>query len=207
MDPVKLQGIKDWPTPTSVKAVRSFVGFANFYRRFISNFSALTRPLHDLTRKDQPWKWTQVEQDAFDTLRNHFITAPVLLMPDKTKPFSIESDASKFATGAVLRQADANGDTHPCLYLSQSLDAAQRNYEIYDRELLGIVRALDEWRHYLDGSPHPVEVLSVHKNLTYFCIARKLNRRQARWSLFLSQFNLQLKHVPGKEMIQSDTLS
>ena len=102
MDPVKLQGIKDWPTPTSVKAVRSFVGFANFYRRFIANFSALTRPLHDLTRKDQPWKWTQVEQDAFDTLRNHFITAPVLLMPDKTKPFSIESDASKFATGAVL---------------------------------------------------------------------------------------------------------
>ena len=89
-------------------------------------------------------------------------------MPDKTKPFSIESDASKFATGAVLRQADANGDTHPCSYLSQSLDAAQWNYEIYDRELLGIVRALDEWRHYLDGSPHPVEVLSDHKNLTYF---------------------------------------
>ena len=128
-------------------------------------------------------------------------------MPDKNKPFSIESDASKFATGAILRQADSNGDMHPCTYLSKSFNAAKRNYEIYDRELLGIVRALTEWRHYLEGSPYPVEVLSDHKNLTYFRTAQKLNRRQARWSLFLTQFELQLKHVPGTRMVQSDTLS
>ena len=207
MDPVKLQGIKDWPTPTSVKGVRSFIGFANFYRRFIANYSELTRPLHDLTKKDQPWKWTDVEQNAFDTLKQRFTIAPVLLMPDKTKPFIIESDASKFATGAVLRQADANGDIHPCAYLSKSLDATQRNYEIYDRELLGIVRALKEWRHYLDGSPHPVEILSDHKNLTYYRSAQNLTRRAARWNLLLSQFDLQLKHVAGTKMVQSDTLS
>ena len=207
MDPVKLQGIKDWPTPTSVKGVRSFLGFANFYRRFISGYSNLTRPLHDLTKKDRTWSWTEVEQEAFDALKHKFISSPVLLMPDKTKPFSVESDASKFASGAVLRQTDTNGDIHPCAYLSKSFNAAERNYEIYDRELLGIIRALDEWCHYLEGSPHPVEVLSDHKNLTYFRTAQKLNRRQARWSLRLSQFNLQLKHVPGTQMVQSDTLS
>lgn len=128
-------------------------------------------------------------------------------MPDKSKPFSVESDVSKFATGAVLRQADANGDLHPCAYLSKSFDAAQWNYKIYDRELLGIVRALEEWHHYLEGNPHPIEMLSDHKNLTYFRTAQKLNRRQARWSLFLSQFDLQLKHITSTRMIQSDTLS
>ena len=108
-------------------------------------------------------------------LKKRFTEAPVLLMPDKAKAFTVESDASKFATGAVLRQADINGDMHPCGYLSQSLDAAQRNYEIYDRELLGIVRALEEWRHYLEGNPYPVRVLSDHKNLEYFRTAQKLN--------------------------------
>ena len=176
MDPVKLKGIEDWPEPSSVKGVRSFLGFANFYRRFIPNYSELTRPLHELTKKDKQWKWTSVEQDAFNKLKARFILSPVLLMPNKNKPFSIESDASKFATGVILRQADSNGDMHPCAYLSKSFNSAERNYEIYDRELLGIVRALTEWRHYLEGSPYPVEVLSDHKNLTYFRTTQKLNR-------------------------------
>ena len=90
---------------------------------------------------------------------------------------------------------------HPCRYLFQSLDAAQQNYEIYDRELLEIVRALEEWRHYLEGNPFPVCVLSDHKNLEYFHTAQKFNRRQARWSLFLSQFDLQLQHISGTKMV------
>ena len=145
MDPAKLKTILDWPAPTTVKGVRSFLGFGNFYRRFISHYSDLARPLHDLTKKDTPWRWEYTEQNAFDALKKRFTEAPVLLMPDKAKAFMVESDASKFATGAVLRQADINGDMQPCGYLSQSLDATQRNYEIYDRELLGIVRALEEW--------------------------------------------------------------
>ena len=102
MDPVKLKGIEDWPEPSSVKGVRSFLGFANFYRRFIPNYSELTRPLHELTKKDKQWEWTLVEQDMFNKLKARFISSPVLLMLDKNKPFSIESDASKFATGAIL---------------------------------------------------------------------------------------------------------
>ena len=89
-------------------------------------------------------------------------------MPDPAKPFTIESDASKFATGAVLRQKDGNGDWHLCSYISHSFTPMERNYEIYDRELLGIVRSLETWRHYLLGLAHPVTILSDHKNLTYF---------------------------------------
>ena len=128
-------------------------------------------------------------------------------MPNSTKPFVIESDASKFATGAVIRQKDMNSNYHPCGYISHSFDATQWNYEIYDRELMGIVRALETWWHYLQGSPFPTVILSDHKNLTYFRTAQKLNRRQARWSLFLSEFDLKLIHTPGSRMIQSDALS
>ncbi|GLB38887.1 putative retrotransposable element tf2 155 kda protein type 1-like [Lyophyllum shimeji] len=207
MDPTKVAGIKDWPTPTNVKGVRSFLGFGNFYRKFISHYSDLARPLNELTKKDRTWDWTTECQEAFDKLKAAFLTAPVLLMPDKTKPFVIESDASKFATGAVLRQRDINGEWHPCGYISHSFDATQRNYQIYDRELLEIIRALETWRQYLQGAPHSTVILSDHKNLTYFRTAQKLNRRQARWSLYLSQFDLKLVHVPGSQMVQSDALS
>jgi hypothetical protein len=96
-------------------------------------------------------------------------------MPDPEKPFTIESNASKFASGAVLRQQDINGDWHPCRYISHSFNQMEWNYEIYDRELFGIIQALEAWRHYLQGSRHPVMILLDHKNLTYFCMAQKLN--------------------------------
>jgi len=128
-------------------------------------------------------------------------------MPNPTKSFVVESDASKFTTGAVLRQRDINGDWHPCRYISHSFDAMQRNYEIYDHELLSIIRALETWRHYLLGSQHLVTIFSDHKNLTYFRTTQKLNRQQAQWSLLLFQFNLKLVHVLGSQMVQSDALS
>ena len=207
MDPTKLAGIKDWPEPTNIKAVRSFLGFGNFYRKFIGHIADLAHPLNDLTRKTKQFKWTPKCQDAFDALKTKFTKSPVLLMPDHTNPFTVESDASKYATGAVLRQKDANGDWHPCGYISHSFTTTERHYEIYDRELLGIIRALETWRHYLLRSEHPTIILSDHKNLTYFRTAHKLNRRQARWSLFLSEFDLKLVHVPGLQMVQSDALS
>jgi RNase H-like domain found in reverse transcriptase/Reverse transcriptase (RNA-dependent DNA polymerase) len=167
MDPTKLAGIKDWPAPTNVKGVRSFLGFGNFYRRFIRHFAELARPLKDLTQKDKVFDWTSECQTVFDVLKERFGKSPVLLMPDPAKSFVIESDASKFATGAVLRQKDENGDWHPCGFISHLFDATQRNYKIYDRELLGIVRASETWRHYIQGSPHPITIFSDHKNLTF----------------------------------------
>jgi hypothetical protein len=128
-------------------------------------------------------------------------------MPNPEKPFTIESDASKFASGAVLCQQDINGDWHPCGYISHSFNQTERNYEIYNRELFGIIQALEAWCYYLQGSKHPVTILSDHKNLTYFCTAQKLNRQQARWSLLLSLYDMKLVHIPGSQMVQSDALS
>ena len=129
------------------------------------------------------------------------------MMPDQSRPFQIEADASKYATGAVLTQTDSNGDRHPVAFISKTLSPTERNYEIYDRELLSIIRALEDWRHYIQGSGFTTEVLSDHKNLTYFRKAQKLNRRQARWSLYLSEFDLKLTHTAGTKMGQSDALS
>ncbi|WP_164875890.1 Ty3/Gypsy family RNase HI domain-containing protein, partial [Anoxybacillus flavithermus] len=127
--------------------------------------------------------------------------------PDKEKPFKLETNASQFATGTVLKQIDETGSERPVRYLSQALTPTERNYEIYNRELLGIVRALEEWRHLLEGAPHRILIRSDHQNLTYWRSAQRLNRRQARWHLFLSQFDLKLQHVPGRKLVMADTLS
>ena len=129
------------------------------------------------------------------------------MMPDQSRPFQIEADASKVATGAVLTQLNPNGDRHPIAFLSQTLLDTEKKYEIYDRELLGIICALKEWRHYIQGSGHTTTVYLNHKNLTYFRTMQKLDSRQARWSLYLSKFDIKLVHLPGMKMIQSDTLS
>ena len=128
-------------------------------------------------------------------------------MPDHSRPFQIELDASKVATGAILIQLDLNGDRHPVAFLSQTFTDTEKQYEIYDRELLGIIRALKEWRHYIQGSGHTTVIFSNHKNLTYFRTTQKLNDQQARWSLYLSEFDIKLIHLPGTRMVQSDALS
>jgi hypothetical protein len=168
MDPVKVQGVLNWLTPETVKQVRGFLGFGNFYRRFIDHYSNIARPLIELTKKDTLFNWLEQCEDAFQELKRRFTTAPVLITPDLDKPFVLECDASLAATAAVLRQQDVNGDWHQVAYLSQTFNPAERNYEIYDRELLAIVRALEQWRHYLEGTGKQVQVLMNHKNLTYF---------------------------------------
>jgi RNase H-like domain found in reverse transcriptase len=129
------------------------------------------------------------------------------MMLDHSKPFQIESDASKYASGAVLTQMDINGDRHPVAFLSKTFTDTEQRYEIYDRELLGIVWALKEWRHYIQESGHTTLIHMDHQNLTYFQKAQKLSDRQARWSLFLSEFDIKLQHLPGNKMILSDALS
>jgi hypothetical protein len=146
-------------------------------------------------------------QQAFDQLKKRFTEEPVLMMPDQTRPFQIETDASKYTTGAVLTQIGANGDWHPKSFISKTLSPAERNYEIYDRELLAIIRALEEWCHYIQGSPHTTIILSDHKNLMYYREAKNLNWGQAHWSLYLSEFDVKLVHTPGHKMVQSNTLS
>ena len=143
MDPTKLSAILEWDPPKTVKQVQSFLGFGNFYRRFIHNYSTIVRPLTELIKKGQDFNWTNKCEEAFQYLKKCFTEAPILRMPDPTEPFQIECDASKVATGAVLRQKGSDGLWHPCAYFSKSFTEAERNYQIYDRELLAIVRALE----------------------------------------------------------------
>jgi len=139
--------------PTSRKEVQSFLGFTNFYCRFIEGFSHHARPLFNLTKKAVPWRWEEAEQAAFDKLRNRITSTPVLLALDDSKPFRIEADSSDFATGAVLsQQSSEDGKWHPVAFLSKSLSAVERNYDIHDKEMLAIVRALEEWRHFVEGA-------------------------------------------------------
>ena len=177
IDPTKLKEIWEWPASTIVKGVRSFLGFANFYQTFIHHYSELARPLHELTKKDKKWNWTEECQKAFDLLKEKFTSAPVLQIPNSSKPFEVKSDASKFACRAILHQQDMNGDWKPCAYHSKSFSEMERNYQIHDRELLGIVSALEAWRYYIDRNGHTIKVLLDYQNLTYFRDPRKLDQR------------------------------
>jgi hypothetical protein len=168
MDPVKIAGIKNWPIPTKVKDVRSFLGFCNFYRPFIRGFAHLARPLNELTRKDTEWSWETRHQDVFDELKTRVTTEPVLAHPILTDPFKLEVDAPGFAMGAVLLQKKVDGKKHPIAYYSKTLSTAEQNYDVYDLELLAIVNALDHWRPYLAGSPHKIIIHSDHQNLLYW---------------------------------------
>lgn len=208
MDPKKLTGVTEWPRPQKVKQVQAFLGFANFYRRFIKDFAHHAKPLTILTKKDQPWIWGDDQEQAFNALKAAFTSAPILRIPDDVNPFRLETDASDFATGAVLSQFDPDDQLwHPVAFSSKSLNVHERNYEIYDKELLAIMRALEEYRQHLEGHPIKIEIWSDHQNLTYFKAAQKLSRRQARWSLYLTRFNFELKHKPGKTMLTADPLS
>jgi hypothetical protein len=140
MDPVKVAGVVDWPEPTSKKEVQSFLGFTNFYRHFIKDFSEYAQPLFDLTKNDTKWHWGMDEQSAFDRLKQNVMTAPVLISPDSTQPFCIEADSFDFATRAILSQVSPeDGKWHPVTFFSKSLSLVEHNYEIHDKEMLAII--------------------------------------------------------------------
>ena len=145
MDPVKVEGIRNWPKPTKVKDIRSFLGFCNFYRPFIRGFAHITRPLNELTKKDIEWSWTSRQEEAFNKLKECVTSEPILTHPELDKQFKVEVDASGFALGAVLLQKKADGKKHPIAYYSSNLNAAERNYDIYKLEYLVIHRAMMHW--------------------------------------------------------------
>jgi len=198
MDPVKISGITDWPIPKTVKDVRSFLGFCNFYWAFIHGFANIACPLNQLTHKDVEWMWEAKEQQAFDDLRRRVTAEPVLKQPELDKPFELEVDASGFAVGTVLLQRGEDNKRHPIGYYSATLIEAERNYDIYDLELLAIVKALHNWRLFLAGSPHIITVHTDHANLQYWRQPHKISHRIAREVAELAEYNVVLRHIPGK---------
>lgn len=207
MDQSKVTAVTSWPTPTSVKEVQSFLGFANFYRRFINGYSRITTPLTSMTKKDQGFEWTKEANDAFEELKQRFTTQPVLAMFDPEKPITVETDASDAAIGACLSQPDEQGRLHPIAFHSRKFSPAELNYEIHDKELLAIVDAFKQWKVYLEGPKHQVKVYTDHKNLLYFTTTKSLNRRQVRWSEELSSYNFQIIYRKGSENAKADALS
>jgi len=181
IDEKKLSGVLEWPVPTKVKQVQAFLGFVNFYHRFIKNFAKMSKPLSDLTKKDCTWNWGIEQQNAFEVLKKAFTTAPVLRIPNDKDFFKLSTNASDFVTGAVLLQKDMQTNLwHPVAFFSKSLDVHKRNYKIYDKKLLAVIQGLEEYRHHLEEYPHKVEIWSDYQNLIFFRTAQKLTRRQAR---------------------------
>jgi len=211
MDPAKVSTIVDWEPPANVTGVQCFLGFANFYRRFIRDYSRVVSPLTGLTKKENgkyvPFVWDQEQKDAFELLKTAFTTAPVLRHFDYDREVVVETDASDYVTAGVLSQYDDDKILHPVAFFSKKHSPAECNYEIYDKELMAIVRAFEEWRPHLEGTEHPIQVLSDHKNLEYFMSTKLLNRRQARWSEFLSRFQFTIVYRPGKAGGKPDALT
>ncbi|KAL0196874.1 hypothetical protein M9458_005414, partial [Cirrhinus mrigala] len=208
MDPQKLEAVRSWPLPTSLKQLQRFLGFANFYRRFIQGFSATAAPLTALTKPSRgEFQLTPEAIQAFKKLCLLFTTAPVLIHPNPTKPFVVEVDASDVGVGAVLSQRGPEEKLHPCSFFSWKFNPTQQRYGVGDRELLAIKWALEEWRHWLQGGSDPFTVWTDHQNLTVIRQTKQLNPRQARWALFFEHFHFHLSYRPGSKNAKVDAIS
>ncbi|KAI2645310.1 Transposon Tf2-6 polyprotein [Labeo rohita] len=201
MDPQKLEAVRAWPLPTSLKQLQRFLGFANFYRRFIRDFSSTAAPLTALTKPSHgDFHLTPEATQAFKTLCHQFTTAPVLIHPDPTKPFVVEVDASDVGIGAVLSQRGPDEKLHPCSFFSRKFNPTQQRYGVGDRELLAIKWALEEWRHWLQGGGDPFTVWTDHQNLTVIRQTKQLNPRP-------EHFNFHLSYRPGSKNSKAEALS
>lgn len=205
--PSKVEAIRNWPAPTSVRLLRGFLGLCNFYRRFIEAFADIAYVLHLRTRKNRPWSWDQECQAAFDKLKLAMTTAPVLRTFEWIRQCIVEADSSKYAIGAVLSQIFDDLFPHPIEFYSRKLNDAEIKYDTFDKEMLAIVAAFQHWRPYLLHSAHEVIIYTDHHNLEYFMTPRKLNPRQNRWFVYLLEFNFTIKWKPGSQMSKADALS
>src|ERR1044072_5576643 len=200
VDPSKIEAVSEWESPKSVFEIRSFLGLAGYYRKFIEGFSKLALPLTQLTRKNQAFLWTTQCEESFQELKRRLTTAPVLILPKPSEPFTVYCDASLMGLGGVLMQ---NGQV--VAYASRQLKVHERNYPTHDLELAAVVFVLKIWRHYLFGARF--DVFSDHKSLKYLFDQKELNMRQRRWLEFLKDYDFSLNYYPGKANVVADALS
>jgi len=165
MQKEKVEGVLNWPAPKNVKEVQKFLGLANYYRRFIKDFAKIAAPLHALVRKEQKWKWEKEQEETFGKLKEMFTTEPVLAIPDIDREMRVKADTSDYTTGEVLLLKCEDGKWRPVAFISKLLNATEQNYEIHDKEMLAVIRCLEAWRHYLEGTKLEFEIWTDHKNL------------------------------------------
>lgn len=207
MDPKKVSAVKEWKEPQNIKDIQKFLGFANFYRRFIKGYSRIISPMTELLPKDVEFKWGPRQQNAFDILKTCFTSGPVLCHYDPSKPCRLEADASDYVTAGILSQLDDQGILHPIAFFSKKMTPAEINYDIYDKEMLAIFNSFKHWRCFLEGAVGKVQVLCDHHNLQYFMTTKVLNQRQARWMNYLTRFDFEIIFKPGKQNTKADALT
>jgi RNase H-like domain found in reverse transcriptase len=184
MDDTKVEKVCNWRTPTNVTEVRKFLGFTGYYWYFIKDYSKIAWPLLQLTHLTTPWQWKEEEQAAFETLQQAMIDKPVLRQPNFTRPFFLLTDASAYGVGAILSQegGSLNSNTnkktklHPVAYYLATFIETECNYDIYEQELLAIIKAISHWWPYLIWTKEPFTILTDHANLLHWKSPRKLNR-------------------------------
>ncbi|KAL0544440.1 hypothetical protein IC582_019555 [Cucumis melo] len=200
VDPAKIEAVTGWTRPSTVSEVRSFLGLAGYYRRFVENFSRIATPLTQLIRKGAPFVWSKACEDSFQNLKQKLVTAPVLTVPDGSGSFVIYSDASKKGLGCVLMQQGK-----VVAYASRQLKSHEQNYPTHDLELAAVVFALKIWRHYLYGEK--IQIFTDHKSLKYFFTQKELNMRQRRWLELVKDYDCEILYHPGKANVVADALS
>nr|VZI12709.1 unnamed protein product [Spirometra erinaceieuropaei] len=206
--PDRIQCIRTWPTPSNQTELRSFLGLASYYRRFIRGFAHIANPLHKLTEKVRPFVWSDDWARAFTDLRAALCSAPLLALPnvdDDAPPFILDTDASGYAIGAVLSQADANGVEHPICFASNTLTKPQRNYCNFRREILTIVVFLRQFKHLLVGRRFVLR--TDHRALQWLRSFKDPMDQLARWQEFLQDFDFECQYRPGHKHGNADALS
>jgi RNase H-like domain found in reverse transcriptase/Integrase zinc binding domain/Reverse transcriptase (RNA-dependent DNA polymerase) len=204
MDPGKVKAVKEWKSPKNKKELQSFLGFANFYRKFIKDFAEDSLAITPLTGKKE-WKWEEKQEKAFRSLIDKMCKEPILYTIKDEGKLKIEVDGSGYAMGVVLMQ-EQEGQWRTVTHMSETYNEAERNYHTGDREMLAIMKALKKWRQYLVGSGQ-FEIWTDHRNLTYFQKPQNLNRRQAGWVNKMQDYDFTIHHIEGKKNIRADILS
>jgi len=207
MSQKKVVDIVNWPALRNVKEVQRFIGFVNFYRRFIQSFSSLTLPIQVLTHNGVMWNWSEQFEKAFVELKPKFTTAPILCHYHPERKKQIETDSSDLCKAGILSQYEPDRRWHPLSYYNKCFLPAELKYDVHDKEMVGIVNCFQEWRHFSMGAPEEIVVFTDHKNLEYFNTTKVLNRRQACWAEIWSQFNFKIVYRLGEKTGKADALS
>ena len=203
----KVEAISVFPVPSCKRKLMRFLGMAGYYRKFCNNFSVIAEPLTNLLKKGTKFIWNDSCQFAFDKLKAILMSTPVLLAPNFDKAFKLAVDASDIGAGAVLIQEDDNGVDHPVCYFSKKFNKHQKNYSTIEKECLALVLAIQHFEVYLTSAQTPIVVFSDHTPLSFLHKLKNRNQRLLRWSLMLQEYNLDIKHIKGKDNIIPDALS